>query len=170
MSTIGKAAGVWGVLGVVAVIGHALTRLTPLALEAWGMPWSTAQWALFVPWMVFMGYSEGYRGFQTLFAPRVVVRALALTYNPRPHWVVFAPFFVMGLIGATEKRKLISRVLVVGIVVLVVAIKGLVQPWRGIIDAGVVLGLGWGTIALIVFSIRALLGSPPDIDPDLPEA
>lgn len=170
MSAIGKAAGVWGVLGVVGIVGHALTRLTPLALEAWGMPWSTAQWALFVPWMVFMGYSEGYRGFQTLFAPRVVVRALALASNPRPHWVVFAPFFVMGLIGATGKRKLISRVLVVGIVVLVVAVKGLVQPWRGIIDAGVVLGLGWGTIALVVLSIRALLGTPPDIDPDLPEA
>jgi hypothetical protein len=29
------------------------------------------------------------------------------------------------------------------------------QPWRGIIDAGVVLGLGWGIISLIIFSIQA---------------
>jgi len=154
---------------VIALVGDALVRLTPLAVDAWAMPWTVAQWCVFVPWMLFMAYSEGYRGFQTMFAPRVVARAATLIDDPQPVRVLFAPLFVMGLFGATRKRKIVARILVVGIVALIVLVRLLPQPWRGIVDAGVVLGLGWGTVAMVVCAARALTGRPPEIDPDLPE-
>ena len=169
MSVAGRFGAFWGVFGVIALVVDAIYRLWPLAVEGWTMPWSWIHWAVFAPWLVFMAYSEGYRGFQQLFAPRVVARARALLDHPRPLWIAFAPLFVMGLMGATRKRLLVSRILIAGIVVLIVIVRLLPQPWRGIVDAGVVLGLTWGTAALLWFSFAALLGRPPSIDPDLPE-
>ena len=159
----------WGVAGVLALVGDALWRLAPMARSGLAMDLTPTQGVFLAFWLVFMGWSEGYKGFQKLFAPRVVARALALAVDPRPARVVLAPLFVMGLFGATRKRLIVSRVLVAGIVLLVLFVRTLPQPWRGLVDAGVVLGLAWGTIALLVYSVRALMGRPPTIDPDLPE-
>lgn len=41
------------------------------------------------------------------------------------------------------------------------------QPWRGILDIGVVVGLLWGVIALLVFTVRAFAGRL-DASPMLP--
>ena len=32
------------------------------------------------------------------------------------------------------------------------------QPWRGIIDIGVVVGLLWGVVALLIFTVQAFAG------------
>ncbi len=47
-------------------------------------------------------------------------------------------------------------------------VRALAQPWRGIVDAGVVVGLTWGCVAILVFWARSLLGRPPEIAPDFP--
>jgi len=156
-------------VGVVALVVKALWRLSPRAVEAWEMPWTTLHWAVFVPWVVFMAWSEGYRGFQQLFAPRVVARARTLIDDPNPVRVALAPLFAMGLFHGTRKRLLVSRLVVAGIVVLVLLVRLMPQPWRGIVDAGVVLGLTWGTVAIAAHGIAALLGRPPRTDPDLPD-
>ena len=41
-------------------------------------------------------------------------------------------------------------------------------PWRGLIDAGVVVGLGWGALSVVWFGGQALRGNPPDYDLSLP--
>ena len=38
---------------------------------------------------------------------------------------------------------------------LILAVSRLDQPWRGIIDAGVVVGLAWGLMTLWIFTARA---------------
>jgi hypothetical protein len=43
------------------------------------------------------------------------------------------------------------------------------QPWRGIVDLGVVIGLAWGLAALGVFSVQAFngrLNHSPEVPPD----
>ena len=73
----------WGVAGVLLLFGRALWRLTPMAWQpiADGSL-SAMQIGLYVAWVAFNAYSEGYRAFQKAFCPRVVGRAYHLAQNP----------------------------------------------------------------------------------------
>lgn len=163
------AIAIWGVAGFLLIIGQALWRLTPLAVESLrDYSLSPVQLALFVLWVGFMAYSEGYKGFQRQFAPRLAVRAMYLARNPRPLLALLAPFMCMGLVHATRKRLIISWCLIIGIVGLIIAVRQLSQPWRGLVDGGVVVGLAWGTLAVLWYFAQALLGNPPNVPPDTP--
>jgi hypothetical protein len=168
-SAIGRVAFVWGVLGVFALVTQPLFRLTPLALEAIEGGLSAAQWAVMIAWVAINAHAEGYRGFHCKFSPRVIARAEYLRAHPRPLWVALAPFFCMSLFHASRRGLLVARLLVVMIVLLVIAIRWLDQPWRGIVDAGVVAGLGIGLVSLGYWLVRSLCGHPPGMSPDLPE-
>jgi hypothetical protein len=164
----------WAVVGLLAVLVDAIVRLLPRALEPIlsGSDGSLGPIGAlaYVASIVSLAYSEGYRGFQLRFSPRVVVRALALARARKGKtWLVaLAPVMVMGLVHATRRRLIGSWCLVLGIVGLVLLVRLLPQPWRGAIDAGVVVGLSWGTLATLVLTVRALRGDVPNIDPDLP--
>lgn len=158
----------WAIVGVVAVLGSAVLRLLPNALAPLGpdLPiWAALGYLVSV---VFMAYSEGYRGFQLAYSPRVVARAYAVASDGRPHLALLAPLVAMGLIHATRKRLIVSWTLVSGIVVLVILVRQLAQPWRGIVDAGVVVGLAWGIVAILVYWRRAAGGALPGVPADMP--
>jgi len=160
----------WGIITTSVLLVSAILRLTPLALEPLSSHAMTGlQWTLYVGWALFNGYVEGYRGFQKGYVPRVVARAFWLGQHPRPLFVLLAPFFCSGLFHATRKRLIISWGLVFGIVGIVQLVRLLEQPWRGIVDAGVVVGLGYGCIALIVAFVRVLLGEPLRVSPQVPD-
>jgi hypothetical protein len=55
-----------------------------------------------------------------------------------------------------------------GIIVLIILVRLLPQPWRGMVDAGVVVGLAWGMISLILFGLQALGGERFDYSPEVP--
>jgi hypothetical protein len=160
----------WSVGGVIALLAQAIVRLLPRALEPLGDGSLTVVAGLaYLLAILGMAYSEGYRGFQKGFSPRVAVRVLHLAQHPKPLLVVFAPLYAMGLIHASRRRLIGSWVLLLAIVGLILLVRMLAQPWRGAIDAGVVVGLTWGALATVLIFVRALRGSPPDIDPALPE-
>jgi len=161
----------WGTLGVVAIIGQALYRLVPLALEPFTDGSAEAlHIAVAVGWSLTAMYSEGYKGFQKAFAPRVVARAVYLARNPRPVFVALAPLFCFAFFHATRRRLIVAWCFLLGIVGLVLAVHQLDQPWRGVVDTGVVAGLLWGEIAIVVFFVRALSGHPMPVPPDVPES
>lgn len=163
----GLAAASWGLVGVLILIGRAIVGLTPKAIDAivGGLAWW--QWAILAAWVGFMAYSEGYRGFQLRFSPMVAARIRELSL--RPTWVrgLLAPAFVMGLFAATRRRLAISWVLLIGITLLVIFVRWVPQPWRGIIDAGVVVGLTWGTVSLLFATVRVAITGVPQVDPEL---
>lgn len=159
----------WGVVGVLALLGQAVFRLAPLAWSALSGELSTLQWVGVVLWVAVMAHAEGYRGFHRRFSPRVVARALWLREHPEPRLVVLAPLFCMSLFHATPRGKLTARLLVAGILALITVVRMLPQPWRGLVDAGVVVGLAIGMTSLLGYALRAVLGTPPPIAPDLPE-
>ncbi|MCP4806202.1 MAG: hypothetical protein GY913_05390 [Proteobacteria bacterium] len=161
-------AWIWGVGGLSALLLNALWKLAPLSLEALQQDWSAVHWIFAVPWVLFMAYAEGYRGFQKGYSPRVVRRAVHLFDNPNPLHLALAPAFLMGLFHATRKRMIVAWCLVLGVTALVVIVGQLGQPWRGIVDLGVLVGLTWGLVAIWVFAVRALGGNPPEVDPMLP--
>lgn len=165
-----RVAALWGVGGFVLILAQAIHRLADLALEpvrAGTMTWW--QWALYGLSILFMGYTEGYRALQRKTAPRVVARALHLGEHGRPLHIALAPLFCMGLFHATRRRLIATWLLYVGLILLIVAVRALSQPWRGMIDGGVVVGLTWGTIAILWMYGRALAGHPPAASAELPE-
>lgn len=169
LSVGGLAIVLWSVGGVIALLVRAMVRLLPRALEPILDGSLDAVAALaYLAAIVFMAYTEGYRGFQQRFSPRVAVRVLHLARHPKPLWVLLGPLYAMGLIHATGRRLLGSWMLLLGIIGLILLVRLLAQPWRGAIDAGVIVGLSWGAIATIVFVVRALRGSAPDVSADLP--
>jgi hypothetical protein len=52
----------------------------------------------------------------------------------------------------------------------VVLVSQLPQPWRGIVDAGVVVGLVWGMTSVVCHLISQVYGFSRNVDPELPEA
>lgn len=170
LNTLGRLAFLWGILGVTALIGSAVVRLGKLALEAFtDYTLTPLHWGIAVVWLIFMVLSEGYRGFQKKFAPRVAARARYLAHQPRWHWVLLAPLFCMGYFHATRKRKIIAYTVTCLIIGMVLLIRQLDQPWRGIIDLGVVAGLAWGLVSLWIFSFQAFFYSQYPYSPETPD-
>jgi hypothetical protein len=166
---LGAAAAAWGIAGVFLIIGRAVARLAPMALDGLATTGlSVWNWIALAGWVAFMGYFEGYKGFQRAFSPRVVARALHLAKNPRPLHALLAPLYVMGLIHASRRRLITSWTLVTVMVGLVIGVRVIAQPWRGLIDVGVIFGLVWGLVAIAAFLVAALRGNLPGGALDLP--
>jgi len=160
----------WAVLAFSAILIRAIWTLAPMALEPIREhTLSTVQIILYIAWVIFMAYSEGYKGFQRQLAPRFAVRGVYAGHSGRPLLVILAPLFCMGLFHATRRRLIIAWSVLIGVIVLIVAVRQFDQPWRGIIDGGVVVGLTWGVIAIWYYAILALIGRPPDVTADVPD-
>lgn len=147
----------WGVGGVLYLLVAALNRLTPLAIEPiqHGML-SGWQALLYASWVVVNAYAEAYRGFQKRFCPRVVGRAFKLARQPLGWRAVLAPAYSMSLFDAERRERITAWVLVAAIFVVVRIVRQLPQPWRGIVDGGVVVGLLWGVLVMAALFMRAL--------------
>ncbi len=165
-----RLAAFWGAAGVVGICAFAIWRLTPYMIEALDHELSLLQWIALVANVLFMAWSEGYRGFQEKFSPRAAARALYL-YRTATPWPtkVLAPLFCFGYFQATRRAMLVAWVGTSGIIILVLLVNQLDQPWRGIIDAGVVVGLTWGVISLVASYIRVFSTGEYQASPELPE-
>lgn len=147
----------WGVGGVLLLLLFAIYRLAPMALALEDSMMTLLHWTVLVFFVAYMAYTEGYKGFHHGFAPRLVIRAIYLKNNPRILHVLLAPLFCMGYICATRRRKIISIGLTLMIICFILIARILPQPWRGIIDAGVVVGLSIGIISITYFIFLAIL-------------
>ena len=156
-------------LGVVLLIGSAVYRLLPQVLPLSSVPLQWQHYALLVLFVPYMAYAEGYKGFHLNFSPRVVARAAWLRQNPNVFLTLFAPLFCMGFIHAAPRRRLISFAVTAGIVMLVMLVRQLEQPLRGVIDAGVLIGLLLGLFSLLLHAVQTQVqGKAPAIALDLP--
>ena|SRR5688572_8675785 len=160
---------IWGIAGVILFLATAIARLIPIAIEALRMDLDPIHLVGLAASVLSLGYYEGYRAFQKGFSPRTVARGFWIASNPRPLYVLLAPLHCMQLFHATRKRVIVSWGVLLGVTLLVILVRMLDQPWRGIVDAGVVVGLSWGTISMLVYWARALGGQPMPVPPDLPE-
>ena len=158
----------WGLAGVILLLGSAVYRLTPLAVEAWSYELHWYHWTFLALVLLFMAYAEGYRAFQKGFSPRVAARARYLRTHRNVLHAFLAPLFCMGYFHAPKRRRVTSISVTAGIIVLIILVRLLPQPWRGMVDAGVVVGLAWGMISLILFGYQALIGERFDYSPEVP--
>jgi hypothetical protein len=152
MKKINLIGATWGILGVSIILISAITRVIPHVTDAFRIGLSPFQWAVLIIWCVFMFITEGYRGFQKLFSPRVAARSWHLVNYGKPIDLILAPIYCMGYFHATKKRIITSWTLTAGIALIIVVVTFLSQPWRGIIDSGVVLGLVYGLVWVLIFT------------------
>jgi hypothetical protein len=159
----------WGLSGVIALFARALVRLAPMAWQpiADGSL-SALQIGIYAAWVVFNAYGEGYRAFQKAFCPRVVGRAHHLASSPRKWHALLAPLYCLSLFHANRRGLTVAWVMIAVISVLVFLLRITPQPWRGIIDGGVVVALAWGLVVLVVLAVKTLAGSPPRAKLNLP--
>jgi hypothetical protein len=159
----------WGVLGVLALFVRALLRLAPMAWQpiADGSL-STLQIGIYAGWVVFNAYGEGYRAFQRSFCPRVVARAYYLAQHPTLPHALLAPAYCLSLFHANVRGRRVAWTMLAVITLLVWVLRITPQPWRGIVDGGVVVALAWGAIAMLVLLVRALVSTPAPAQLNLP--
>lgn len=160
----------WGVVGVLLLLAQATYRLGTLALEAHQMSLTQTQWVVSGAWIVLNAYAEGYRAFQKRFSPRVVVRALHLARNPTALRILLAPAYCMAFFDATRRAKTLAWATVAMILSFIILLQRVPQPWRGIVDGGVVIALIWGSLAILFLFLRALTkGVVPDVSSEVPQ-
>lgn len=161
--------GCWGVIQVLSILANAIKRVIPVAIQPFVQKdLLPLQAVICGVWCFYMIYTEGYKTFQLKFSPLVVKRAFGLSNNLSVLNCLFAGPYSMGLFGATKKRMIVSWSVTLGVFALVKIVKKLPYPWRSIVDAGVVLGLGYGALAMCFQTVRAMLGYIPDVDECLP--
>ena len=170
MNLLGRFGAAWGIGGVGLLLVYALYRLSEMAMNAFVVELYWYHWLLLISNTLFMAYSEGYKGFQLAFSPRVAARARHLLHHPRLLHVLLAPLFCMGYFHTTRKRLIAAYVLFFGILALILIVQQLSQPWRGILDVGVVVGLSWGLISLIWFSFQAMAAKSFQYSPEVPQS
>jgi hypothetical protein len=156
MNWTGRLGATWGAVGVTGILLFAIGRIAPRAIRAYETDLDLTQWIVTILFAAFMAYSEGYRGFQRRFSPRTAARVRYLRDRPNLLRSVFAPLFAMGYFHANRRTRIIAFSLSMGVLALVLLVRLLAQPWRGIVAAGVVLGLTWGTVSLVASIATAL--------------
>jgi hypothetical protein len=77
----------------------------------------------------------------------------------------------MGMMHATRQRKLTSWAVTMGVAGIVAAVKRLPYPWRNIVDAGVVAGLTWGSLSILLLYVKSWMTgtAPMNVDAALPD-
>lgn len=164
----GTALFLWAVLGVMALLIQAILRLSAITVEALSSGEMTSlQYGVCAVWCLLNAYMEGYRGFQKKFVPRVLARAHHLALSPEPLPATLAPLYAMAFFRATLRAKIAAWGVSCLVIVAITLVRTIAQPWRGIIDAGVVVGLSWGLIALALGAVARLSGRTPEGDPEL---
>jgi hypothetical protein len=165
----GTLGAVWGLGGVMVILGSAVVRLLPVgwAPLAAGVDGVTA--LAYAASLAFFGYTEGYRAFHRNFCPRVAARAQHLAEHPTPARVAAAPLFCMGYFGATRRRLAVSYGVTLGVIGIIAVVRGLAQPWRGAIDLGVCFALAWGAAAIPYFYLRGAGTARMPVSADVPQ-
>ncbi len=168
-SLLGAFAAAWGIAGWSAVLFFAIVRLSRIAAEALAMDLTGVQFAVLLANAALLAWTEGYRGFQLKFSPRAAARVLYLSRHADWRSALLAPFFCVGFYRATARIRRLTWTGTVLIIALIVVVHRLPQPWRGIVDVGVVLGLSWGLITFLAMSARALASGAFPTSPEVPE-
>lgn len=151
----GIIAVIWAIFGLLALLIFACWRLSAYTIESFTMPLNWLHWLIFVAWTIFMAHGEGYKGFQKKFSPRFAARCKYLSHNTTWLQLLLAPLFCMAYFHAPKKRVIATFALTIMIIVFIFAFRLIPQPWKGLLDFGVVFGLAWGIVSTLYYCFKA---------------
>lgn len=146
---------IWALAVVLATFVEAIHRLGARAIATIAAGLSPVEWVVLVVVVAVFVWGEGHRALQRRFAPRVVARAYEAGEKARgPLAVLVAPLSCLSLVGADRRALARAWGGVALIVLAVLIVRAMPEPWRGIVDAGVSAALLWGAVALVVEAVR----------------
>ena len=137
----------WAVIGFSLLLIMAIHRLGEIALEGLTVSLNWIHWSLLIANVAFMAYTEGYRGFHLRFSPRFARRVAHVHQQGSAIECLLAPLYAMGFFSAPRRVIITSYALTAMIIAFVITFEYIPQPWRGVLDAGVVVGLLLGLVA-----------------------
>jgi hypothetical protein len=158
----------WGIAGVLSLVGFAILKITPAAVDAFSFELQWYHWLVLILNTAFIGYMKGYRGFQRALSPRVAARARHLSQHPTLAAVLLAPLYCMGYFHSLRRKQMVTIMMTVFMVILIILVRQLSQPWRGVFDAGILIGLSWGFFTILVYSVQAFTTAEFNHSPQLP--
>ncbi len=159
---------VWAVVGVLAMLIFAVCRLSVYAETTLSSELTILQGVLLILSCSFMAYSEGYKGFYLSFSPRFAARVKYVYKEGSAIQMLLSPLFCFGYFGTTRAKQAVAIILTTVLVSLVVFMRYVPQPWRGIIDAGVVVGLSLGILSIMICLVKEFRSSEYTHDPQVP--
>ena len=151
-----RAAALWALVGSGLVFLQAVVALGArgVATVRAGLE-PTEWWALGVLTAAFV-YGEGILALERRFIPALVRRAGRLRTVRHTGMRLLAPLYAFSLVGAPLATLVRAWAGVAAIVVAVVAVRALPEPWRGIVDLAVAAALAWALVALVRQGGKAL--------------
>ncbi|HEY4963814.1 MAG TPA: hypothetical protein VIH90_03915 [Candidatus Saccharimonadales bacterium] len=167
MKVVNIIGAMWGIVGISLILITAILRVYPHVIDAYNTGLSIIDWLVLVIWCIFMIIAEGYRGFQKNFSPRVASRTWYLVSNGKAIDLLLAPLFGMCYFHSSKRRIITSWSLTVGIISLIALVRLFPQPWRGIVDSGVALGLAYGFVWIYIFLIMTIKKQNYLVSPEL---
>lgn len=146
----------WALVGVSLLFSFAIYRLGRRGFETLANGLTPLQWTLLVLTVLLFVYGEGVRALQKKWVPELHERTHALTRERTGLLHLLAPLYGMGLVGAPRAELLRAWALVAAILVAVILVSRLPEPWRGILDLSVAAALAWG----LFFILRGMVAPP----------
>ena len=147
---------IYSIGGVIAIFSSAIYRLYPHVKKSMSYEFSTLNWIVLAAYLIVMIVGKGYFALHRGFVPRVVNRSEQIIENGKLIDKILAPLYCMGFFKAPRKRMIISYVMIFFIVSFIVSASKIAQPWRGIIDLGVIIGLSLGILSLLSLGLKRL--------------
>lgn len=160
---MGYLGALWGMAGVLLLVGFAILKIAPAAVGAFSFQLAWYHWLVLVANVMVAGYFKGYRAFHRSFSPRVAARAKYLQENPTFVRVVLAPLFCMGYFDIIRRKQIVTYLMTLMMIGLIMSVRLLEQPWRGVVDVGILVGLAWGFFSMLVYGAQALTANGRDV-------
>lgn len=154
VSRSGDAAAVWGITGFILILLRGAWRLAPRAFDLFDLQLDTMHWVAVAASVGAFGIGEGYVAIQKHYIPRLLDRADRLRRTPSLLFGLLAPLYCMGLIGWDVRTTLRGWGMVATIILMIIGMNYVAEPWKQIILVGVVLALVWAAVACTAAGIR----------------
>ena len=156
MRRLGDVAAVlWALGGVSLLFATAAVRLGGRGVETVKAGMETAEWAVMVFLVLLFVVGEGGGALQRKWVPRMVRRAADLRGTAALHHQLLAPLYGMSLIGGCARSRTRAWAGTLSIVIAVLVVRSLPEPWRGIVDLAVASALVWGLVSIAVEGRKA---------------
>ena len=136
------------------IFAWAVYRLGGRGFETLTAGLTVPQWTALTVLVLGFVYVEGIRALQHRWVPRMLGRASQLDEEERRTPRIVGPLFAMSLLFAPRTQMARAWLLTSGIVSMVVLVRLLPDPWRGIVDLAVAAALAWGIGAILVAMAR----------------
>ncbi|HSM05844.1 MAG TPA: hypothetical protein VK858_14600 [Longimicrobiales bacterium] len=156
MNAGGRLAAGWAITGVGALFLFAIVRLGARGISVVASGLGPSQWAVFGLLLLLFVVFEGRAALQARWVPMLVRRARDLRGSAAPSHRLLAPLYGMSLVGASPRRLVRAWLGTLAVIVAILLVRVLPDPWRGLIDLSVAAALAWGLGALLIQAPDAL--------------